>query len=84
MIVTPPIKPRPLVAPEYAVGVNLFGELSVSRSGKRNGDAKVLPWLRHTDTFPERRFLDSNATCGKVSATRVLLMTNEALTPTPP
>ncbi len=28
---------------------------------------KVLPWLRHTDTFAEYSLSDGNAFCGKVS-----------------
>ncbi len=55
-------------AEDVALGVNLFGELSVSRSDKRiSEDVKILPWLRHTDTFAEYSLSDGNAFCGKVS-----------------
>ncbi len=55
-------------AGDVALGVNSFGELSVSRSDKRMGEGvKVLSWLRHTDTFPGNVFLDGSAICGKVS-----------------
>ncbi len=53
---------------DVALGVNLFGELSVSRSDKRIGEGvKILSWLRHTDTFAEHGLSNGNAFCGKVS-----------------
>ena len=41
-------------AETFALGVNLFGELSVLRSNERIGDGEsVLSLLRNTDTFAE-------------------------------